>query len=157
MKLNRDPEIPVTMGEEPKVSTIQNEALLHWSNSRGTPSFPPKLREEHEMFPSSSLSKGANFPASIKRGILSFPLHLRGPYVTYWKSRETLRFLLQESNGSQVSPQLEIRPDSPATTPMEPRVSLSQHEGTCLTAIFAPLENSRVLCLNSTGGLTPSL
>ena len=76
LKLNRDPEIPVTTGDEPKSpTTIRNEALLHWSNLRGTPSFPPKL-EKSMMFPSSSLDEG-QFPSFNSRGILSFPLHLK--------------------------------------------------------------------------------
>ena len=134
LKLNRNPEIHVTMGEEPESpTTIWDEALLHWRNSRSTPSFLPKL-EKSTMFPTSSRDEG-RFPCVDSRGILTFPLHLKRTPVSLIGNREKPRGSWCRSNGFRVSLQLEIRPDSPVVTPMEPQVSPHNMKG-CLTAML---------------------
>ena len=156
LKLNRNPEIPVTTEEETRVSRLNScEALLTWSNSRGKPSFPLQLQKS-TIFPTSSQDE-SQFPCFSWRGILTFPSHLKRTPVSPIGTQEKPQVSFCKFKGPQVSLQLEISPDSPTATQMEPKVSRHNRKGGLTPLFVAPLEKAQVLCLNSTGGLTALL
>ena len=101
---------------------------MPFSNSRGSPPYPSPLR-----FPTTSqeeprvhrlISTEGQFLCFVLRRISMFPSYLKRRLVSPIETLEEPRSSCCKSKGKRVLIQLEIRPDSPTLTRMEPRVCL---------------------------------
>ena len=90
-------------------------------HSRGRPCVPLQLKKS-PVFPSSCRDEGP-FPCFVGKGIPAFPSHLKRRRSQLETQEELRGHATVRKDPSSPIHLSEIRPDSPATTGMEPRIS----------------------------------